>query len=804
LKSASKTEIVASALSRPTVAVPDTIASTDMAPILAEIDAEMARSAAAENADAPAPPAAMSADREAKHSAVERTAGADTTQGPDLRASPALSERDAAIRPPASGSSGVGDGQKKRYAEVSRPDATNLALASGAEFRSRLCWFIGVSDARSQDPGSLTYEPYFGLREKPFSLSSDPRFFFSNSSHGAAFDTLAAGIRRREGVLVLTGEVGTGKTTLCRAVLQSLDQKTFAAFVPDPFLSREDLLKTLLVDFGVVSVDEIRSGRLRGASRTDLSYPLYDFLASLQPLKAFAVVMIDEAQNLTAELLEEIRILSDLENGQKLLEVFLVGQPELQSRLATPTMRQLSQRVSIRCELSPLTREDVTPYVSHRLTIAGNDGRVQFTDAAIDLVCAASNGIPRVINLVCDRALLRAARFRKMSVEAEHVVWAVDDLKLPVAETLHVPSLDQARAPLEFFPKEFQEAPAEPEDQPQPPPQDEGSLPAEDQPQPPPQDEGSLSVEDQPQPPPQDEGSLPAGDQRGAPLESFPRESQQASAEREDQPQPPQSEGLLPVSDAVANRPDGLARGMGPSPIDFSSTELGSQADDTRGSGFPKAAAQELAFEEDFAAARQRRRRWLALVGACLAFTTGLVGYWYSMAPVSRQSDVLAQPAQPRLPLQAPPVGAVNLSATPEGRLTGSPNLPPNQTDAKASAPGASSADVVSPAREGKLAGAHDPVPGQTAARFALQMATFQSPARTAQAVQEFRDAGYHAYSVEVSLRDGNRALAVFLGPYTELGSAERDLARARQIPGYGSGVVVQIGPSVLPPKFRP
>ena len=256
--------------------------------------------------------------------------------------------------------------------KIQVPDLKEAEVAGGAEARSRLHWFIGVSDTTSQDPGSLTYEPYFGLREKPFSLSSDPRFFFSHASHGAAFDTLAAGIRRREGLLVLTGEVGTGKTTLCRAVLQSLDQKTFAAFVTDPFLSREDLLKTLLVDFGVVSVDEIRSGRLRGASRTDLSYPLYDFLASLQPLKAFAVVMIDEAQNLSAALLEEIRILSDLDNGQKLLEVVLVGQPELKSRMATSAMRQLSQRVSVRCELAPLVRDDLT-----RVHLAPAGGRGQ-------------------------------------------------------------------------------------------------------------------------------------------------------------------------------------------------------------------------------------------------------------------------------------------------------------------------------------------------------------------------------------------------------------------------------------------
>jgi type II secretory pathway predicted ATPase ExeA len=365
---------------------------------------------------------------------------------------------------------GVEGKEQKRQTAVPRSDDMNLTCGNGAEFRSRLSWFIGVSGAGPQDPGSLTYERYFGLREKPFSLSSDPRFFFSNSTHGAAFDRLAAGIRRREGILVLTGEVGTGKTTLCQAVFQSLDQKTFAAFVPDPFLSREDLLKTLLVNFGVVSADEIRRGRLRGVSRTDLSYPLYDFLASLQPLKAFAVVMIDEAQNLTTELLEEIRILSDLENRQKLLQILLVGQPELQLRLTTSAMRQLSQRVSIRCELIPLAREDVKPYVSHRLAVAGSDGRVQFTDAAIDLVGTASNGTPRVINLVCDRALLRAARFQTLMVDAEHVAWAVDDLRLPAAQTLRVPFGDQPGGGLAAFREEFLEPSTEGEGLPHRPP----------------------------------------------------------------------------------------------------------------------------------------------------------------------------------------------------------------------------------------------------------------------------------------------------------------------------------------------
>ena len=145
----------------------------------------------------------------------------------------------------------------------------------------------------------LTYEPFYGLTEKPFSLASDPAFFYKSAAHRAAFDALGAGIRRREGLIVLSGEIGTGKTTLCRAVLAQLDRKTFSTFVPDPFVTREDLLKMLLIGFGVASVADVNGGRLQGASRQDLSYPLYEFLDSLVPLQAFAVLVIDEAQNLS-------------------------------------------------------------------------------------------------------------------------------------------------------------------------------------------------------------------------------------------------------------------------------------------------------------------------------------------------------------------------------------------------------------------------------------------------------------------------------------------------------------------------
>ena len=282
--------------------------------------------------------------------------------------------------------------------------------------------------------GSLTYEPFYSLVEKPFSLSADPKFWFRSAAHAPAFDALLTGIRRREGLIVLTGEIGTGKTTLCRSVLQQLDRRTFSAFVPDPFVSREDLLKTLLVDFGVVTIGDLARGRFTGASRSDLSYLLYDFLDSLAPLQAFAVLVIDEAQNLSLPLLEEIRILSELERREKLLQVVLVGQPELRDSLKLPQMRQIDQRVSVRCDLPSLDRADVGGYVQHRLQVAAAGGtRLEFTPAALDAVYCASGGVPRLINRLCDRALHRTHAARTLQIQAHFVQAAADDLGLPSA-----------------------------------------------------------------------------------------------------------------------------------------------------------------------------------------------------------------------------------------------------------------------------------------------------------------------------------------------------------------------------------
>jgi type II secretory pathway predicted ATPase ExeA/cell division septation protein DedD len=287
----------------------------------------------------------------------------------------------------------------------------------------------------------LTYEPYYGLKEKPFSLSVDPRFLYKSQSHAPVFDDLLAGIRRREGLIVLTGDIGMGKTTLCRGVLEVLDRKTFSTFVPDPFVSREDLLKMLLIDFGVMSVDDLRSGRLTGASRPDLSYPLYEFLNSLLPLQAFAVLIIDEAQNLSVPLLEEIRILSDLEAPEKLLQVVLVGQLEFRSKLKLPEMRQLDQRVSVRCELKALNREGVAGYITHRLQVAGGArDHVSFSSEAVDLICGISTGVPRLINLICDRALHRGHLMRAAQIDADTVRAAVSDLGLAEARVAPPPA----------------------------------------------------------------------------------------------------------------------------------------------------------------------------------------------------------------------------------------------------------------------------------------------------------------------------------------------------------------------------
>ena len=251
------------------------------------------------------------------------------------------------------------------------------------------------------------YEQYYGFTEKPFSLTPDPKYLYRSQSHANAFELLQYAIQRREGFVVVTGDIGTGKTTLCRALLEQIDQTTVTALILNPFLSEEDLLRRILQDFGVVSRADVKAGRLAGVSKQELIDTLYDFLLGLIPLKASAVVIIDEAQNLPLHVLEQIRILSNLETDkEKLLQIILVGQLNLHGLLRSPELRQLDQRISIRYQLKPLDAEAAAAYVRHRLTIAGGAGSVAFSSQALALVHKISAGIPRLINLICDRALL--------------------------------------------------------------------------------------------------------------------------------------------------------------------------------------------------------------------------------------------------------------------------------------------------------------------------------------------------------------------------------------------------------------
>jgi type II secretory pathway predicted ATPase ExeA/cell division septation protein DedD len=322
--------------------------------------------------------------------------------------------------------------------------STRLDLGGHVDFPSS----IGPTPPMVHETRStwLAYEAFYGLREKPFSLSSDSRFFYRSPSHAPAFNDLLAGIGRRESLSVLTGDIGTGKTTLCRAVLQNLDRKTFSAFVPDPFASREDLLKVLLMDFGVMSVDDLTSDRLKSATRMELSYLLYAFLGTLAPLQAFVVVIIDEAQNLATPLLEEIRILSDSDGRERQLQVVLVGQLELLEKLKLPEMRQVDQRVSVRCNLGPLDRDGVGGYVAHRLRVAGGTAdRVMFLPEALDVVYQVSGGVPRLINRLCDRALYEGYHRRTTIIDREIVEDALNDD--PPAESSSAPEVQVQQVP---------------------------------------------------------------------------------------------------------------------------------------------------------------------------------------------------------------------------------------------------------------------------------------------------------------------------------------------------------------------
>ena len=280
------------------------------------------------------------------------------------------------------------------------------------------------------------YEEFYGFVQSPFTLAPDPRFLYLSDSHDAAMQQLLQAIARKEGIVVLTGDIGTGKTTVCRTVLERLDMKCFTSLLLNPFLSVEELLREILLDFGVVSRDAVRSGRIAAASKHELVSTLHEFLVSLVPIGGSGILIIDEAQHLSPAVLEELRVLSNLEtNHSKLLQIVLVGQNSLLDVLASPQLQQLDQRISMRATLTPLIRTDIEPYIGHRLSVAHGSSSITFDAAANDAIFAASHGVPRVINLLCDRALMIGARFGLRTITADVVTEAARGLGVRTPRT---------------------------------------------------------------------------------------------------------------------------------------------------------------------------------------------------------------------------------------------------------------------------------------------------------------------------------------------------------------------------------
>ena len=242
------------------------------------------------------------------------------------------------------------------------------------------------------------YLEFYGLKEPPFTITPNPRFLFFSDKHREAFNHLLYGIRERKGFVQLTGEVGAGKTTLCRALLNELGPNYSTALILNPILDADQLMRAIAVEFGL---------DVRGSDRLDILQEINLFLLRQVDEGREVVLVIDEAQDLTHELLEQVRLLSNLEtDDRKLLQIVLMGQPELRDRLNDPTLRQLRQRITVRYHLSPLKRAEVGQYVQHRLSVSGAKGSPRFTMAALWRVYCYSQGIPRLVNAVCDKCLL--------------------------------------------------------------------------------------------------------------------------------------------------------------------------------------------------------------------------------------------------------------------------------------------------------------------------------------------------------------------------------------------------------------
>jgi general secretion pathway protein A len=265
------------------------------------------------------------------------------------------------------------------------------------------------------------YLEYYGLKEPPFDITPNPRFLFYSAKHREAFNHLFFGIRERKGFVQLTGEVGSGKTTICRAMMEQLGSSFATALILNPVLSAAQLLKAIAMEFAL---------DVKGKDRLETVAVLNNFLLDQAMQGRDAVLIIDEAQDLTNELLEQVRLLSNLEtDNRKLLQIALLGQSELRDRLNDDHLRQLRQRITVRYHLHPLNRIEVGQYIQHRLSISGAKGGPYFTTGALWRIHRYSGGIPRLINAVCDKCLLAGYVQQRDRIDYRMVGLAINELE---------------------------------------------------------------------------------------------------------------------------------------------------------------------------------------------------------------------------------------------------------------------------------------------------------------------------------------------------------------------------------------
>lgn len=266
------------------------------------------------------------------------------------------------------------------------------------------------------------YQSFYGFREMPFNITPDPRFLFLSHTHQEALQHLKYGVREKKGFIVLVGEVGCGKTTLCRRFLDDLDPAHFdTALILNPRITETQMLKAILTELGETKLSRSQNDLVAQVSRV--------LLERIEKGRDI-VLIIDEAQNLKFEVLEQIRLLSNLETDrQKLLQIVLLGQPELKEVLARDELRQLRQRILVHYELHPLSSADVSQYIQHRLSLAGGNGRPSFTRWALRAIHRGSGGIPRVVNNLCDKSLLSAFIRESDEVNYWDVRRAIRDMK---------------------------------------------------------------------------------------------------------------------------------------------------------------------------------------------------------------------------------------------------------------------------------------------------------------------------------------------------------------------------------------